>query len=414
MQYAYKPCHSTNLCTAMLKEIIDIYVRKKSNVYCCLLDASKAFDRVHYGKLFNVLLSRDIHPCIVRIIVNSYIRQKARVSWGSYTTQYFDLCNGVKQGGVISAIFFTLYIDSLLIKLEESGYGCHMNGTFMGALSYSDDITIISPSIRSLNKMLSICAEFANNYCVTFNCAKSMSIKFGNKLSDCEKVKLQGNEIPWVDQIRHLGNFLNTPLNDKIDCRMKISSFYGYVNKLNANFGYLQATVLSTLFNSYCAFYGSQNWRLGSICLNNVLIAWNKGVRCMLNLPRRTHTWMLGPLLEKYYLRYQFESRTIRFLKDIANSSNYMVKTCLDHAMRDANSPIGYNLAFIRNTHGFNIIEHTLVDCLNLSRPRRLNPYQCTLIKELNNLLLTRNGVYRIHNFTKSDVENLIKVIETE
>ena len=28
MQYAYKPCHSTNLCTAMLKEIIDIYVRK--------------------------------------------------------------------------------------------------------------------------------------------------------------------------------------------------------------------------------------------------------------------------------------------------------------------------------------------------------------------------------------------------
>ena len=67
-----------------------------------------------------------------------------------------------------------------------------------------------------------ICAEFANNYCITFNYAKSMSIKFGNQLSDCEKVKLQGNEIPWVDQIRHLGNFLNTSLNDKIDCRMKI------------------------------------------------------------------------------------------------------------------------------------------------------------------------------------------------
>ena len=94
---------------------------------------------------------------------------------------------------------FTLYIDSLLIKLKESGYGCHMNGTFMEALSYADDITIIYLSIRGLNKMLSICAEFANNYCITFNCAKSMSIKFGNKLSDCEKVKLQGNEIPWVD-----------------------------------------------------------------------------------------------------------------------------------------------------------------------------------------------------------------------
>ena len=61
------------------------------------------------------------------------------------------------------AILFT-YIDSLLITLKESGYGCHMNGTFMGTLSYADDITIISPRIHGLNKMLSICAEFANTY----------------------------------------------------------------------------------------------------------------------------------------------------------------------------------------------------------------------------------------------------------
>ena len=80
----------------------------------------------------------------------------------------------------------------------------------------------------------------------------------------------------------------------------------------------------------------------------------------------------------------------------------------------NANFPIGYNLAFISNTYGLNIIEQTLVDCLHLSHPKRLKPYQCTLIKELNNLLLTRNGVYRIHNFTKSDMENLIKVIETK
>ena len=65
MQYVYKLCHSINMCTAVLKEIFYLYARKKRNVYCCLLDASKAFDYVHYGKLFIVLLSRDILPCIV-------------------------------------------------------------------------------------------------------------------------------------------------------------------------------------------------------------------------------------------------------------------------------------------------------------------------------------------------------------
>ena len=60
-------------------------------MYCCLLDASKAFDKVHYGKLFNVLLSRDIHPCMVRITVNTYIRQKACVSWGQARRKHFNV-----------------------------------------------------------------------------------------------------------------------------------------------------------------------------------------------------------------------------------------------------------------------------------------------------------------------------------
>ena len=50
-------------------------------------------------------------------------------------SRYFTMANGVKQGGVISPIFFSLYIDSLLEYLRISGYGCHMKGVYIGALS---------------------------------------------------------------------------------------------------------------------------------------------------------------------------------------------------------------------------------------------------------------------------------------
>ena len=77
----------------------------------------------------------------------------------------------------------------------------------------------------------------------------------------------------------------------KIDSHMKISSLMGMLTNIIQLFGHLKTTVLSILFNSYCcAFYGFQNLRLDSICFNNVLIAWNKGVRRMLNLPSRAHT----------------------------------------------------------------------------------------------------------------------------
>ena len=52
MQYGYKNNHSTTMCTVILKEVIHHYINGNSNVYCCLLDASKAFDKIHYGSYF--------------------------------------------------------------------------------------------------------------------------------------------------------------------------------------------------------------------------------------------------------------------------------------------------------------------------------------------------------------------------
>ena len=78
----------------------------------------------------------------------------------------------MKQGGVISPIFFSLYIDPLLLTLKKSQIGCHMNNVYMGALSYADDITIICPSIRGLNNMLKICNKFAQSNKIIFNSKK--------------------------------------------------------------------------------------------------------------------------------------------------------------------------------------------------------------------------------------------------
>ena len=95
MQFGFKAQHSTTMCTVILKEVISHYIEGNSNVYVCLLDASKAFDKIHYGKLFSMLLSKNIPNKILRLIVNSYIRQQARVSWDNHFSKYFKLSNGV-------------------------------------------------------------------------------------------------------------------------------------------------------------------------------------------------------------------------------------------------------------------------------------------------------------------------------
>ena len=102
-----------------------------------------------------------------------YINQTLRVKWGSVMSESFTVMNGVKQGGVLSPVLFAVYTDGLLLRLQESGIGCHMGEHYAGALAYADDVTLISPSMTGLKKMSSICEQYASEYDILFNGSKS-------------------------------------------------------------------------------------------------------------------------------------------------------------------------------------------------------------------------------------------------
>ena len=61
------------------------FVNNNSCVYSCVLDASKAFDKVHYGKLFNLMLKCGVPSVIVRFILDGYTRQRICAHNGSVT-----------------------------------------------------------------------------------------------------------------------------------------------------------------------------------------------------------------------------------------------------------------------------------------------------------------------------------------
>ena len=79
MQFGFKARHSTSLCTLIFKEVVNHYMNNRGNVYSCILGASKAFDFVHYEKLFRISMSKQMPICVIGLILDSYIRQKACV-----------------------------------------------------------------------------------------------------------------------------------------------------------------------------------------------------------------------------------------------------------------------------------------------------------------------------------------------
>ena len=56
LQFGFQKGCSTVQCTWAVQETISHYLRAGSEVYCCLLDFSKAFDKVNFEKLFKKLV----------------------------------------------------------------------------------------------------------------------------------------------------------------------------------------------------------------------------------------------------------------------------------------------------------------------------------------------------------------------
>ena len=204
------------LCT-MANETVQYYTENGAKpVYVLLLDASKAFDKVAFNVLFNELRDRSLCPKITKLLYYMYTNQECSVRWGSEHSDYFNVSNGVKQGGVISPILFSCYIDKLFSQLEHSGLGCHVGASYAGAFDYADDIALVAPSLQSLRKMISICEQYAKTHSITFNPNKSKLLCYNaDEAVDIPPIYLHCEVIPSVGSDKHLGNYISTDIADR-------------------------------------------------------------------------------------------------------------------------------------------------------------------------------------------------------
>ena len=70
---------------------LSYYANNNSMVFCTFLDATKAFDRIRYCKLFRLLSDRGIPPCIIRILLGFYTYNLVRVVWNGILSDIFLL-----------------------------------------------------------------------------------------------------------------------------------------------------------------------------------------------------------------------------------------------------------------------------------------------------------------------------------
>ena len=160
-------------------------------------------------------------------------------------------------------------------------------------------------------------------------------------------------------QTEHLGNVIQCELSDVADSNSKKGNFIASVNWFVSHYiGQVPLDCYSGLFHTYCSsHYGSVGllWKLNGKGFSSFCISWNKGVRRVIGIPYKSHTALLGPIIDSYHVSIVLVKRFCKCVYSMLTSDNEIVKVIITKAIASTQSPIGMNIATLRNRYDIHV-----------------------------------------------------------
>ena len=411
LQFSYQKNCSTTMCTWLVVESISHFTRNETDVYTCFMDMKKAFDMVKHSMLFQKLVDRNVPPIFLRLLLYMYMHQTAKVKWNGTLSDAFSILNGVKQGAVLSAILFCVYIDDLIKQLRRNRDGCWINNRYVGIIIYADDIVLLSPSLDGLQNMVDTCSKYANKFHLTFSThedpqkSKTKCMAFSRKTKTLRNIELNGKALPWVNKVKHLGSTITNNINCNMsqDLAEKRAAYIARNNELNQEFYYADPSIKIWLNNVYnSSFYGAPLWDLFDRDLEKLEKSWNTSQRIMLSLPRTTHRYFIEPLSETPHIIKSIKKRFLGFLTKIKKSKKEILRSVLRTIKNDCRSTTGRNLRKLK-LEGNESNQHKIYDTPYVDIPKD-DGWKIPMAREIMNI---KSGKLKVEMMSRDEVDQI-------
>ena len=131
-QFALRKGVGTRDAVGVMKMLGERSLEFGNEVFICFVDFEKAFDRVNWVKMMEVLQLIQIDWRDRRLIKDLYIRQKAVVRIGGKDSDTIEIGRGVRQGCPLSPLLFAIYAEMMMHEaLAEVEEGIRIGGRLL-------------------------------------------------------------------------------------------------------------------------------------------------------------------------------------------------------------------------------------------------------------------------------------------
>ena len=111
-----------------------------------------------------------------------YTGATAAVQIKNFTTNWFPIKTGIRQGDSLSPTLFAIFINDLVVEIKEEYKGVKLNDNLsVPILLYADDIILLSTSANELKNMLKTVYNWRSKWRLKVNSTKTKIMHFRNK-----------------------------------------------------------------------------------------------------------------------------------------------------------------------------------------------------------------------------------------
>jgi hypothetical protein len=200
-----------------LADLQDLVTSLDEEAYALFLDFEKAFDRVNWDYMFQVLERMGCGSEFVQWVRLLYTEPQAHLVINQNIQPALHPTRGVKQGDPLSALLFILTIEPLgnLLRSHEEFGVCLTEDHTSTSVFFADDTTLLGGSIASVQAQLELVEEYCKGSGAKLNLGKSNLMAL-NRNQTCPQ--LPGvHVLARAESVKFLGiPFSQSPVNDDI------------------------------------------------------------------------------------------------------------------------------------------------------------------------------------------------------
>src|SRR5207245_8869502 len=139
-QFGFRRGCGTRDAVGVMRVLCERCLEFGNEVYICFVDFEKAFDRVDWIKMMEVLERVIVDWRDRRLIYQLYMRQEAIVRVADGESEPGIIGRGVRQGCPLSLLLFSIYAEkTMMAESEGVAEGVRVGGVLISDIRFADD-----------------------------------------------------------------------------------------------------------------------------------------------------------------------------------------------------------------------------------------------------------------------------------